>query len=60
MCCLKALRSLVLSCGVVWCDNNGVSRCSSVGGVIHKVISKLLIVLLVWIILWIELWVVGK
>ena len=43
MCCLRALRSLVLlSCGSA--GNNKVVRCNSVVVVIHKVVGGLWIV----------------
>ena len=38
-------------------QNKDVSKCNSVGIVIHKVISKVWIVLKVWMVLWIELWI---
>ena len=41
-------------------QNKDVSRCNSVGIVIHKVIGGLWIVWGVWIILGMELWMVGK
>ena len=38
-------------------QNKDVSKCNSVGGVIHKVISKVWIILKVWMVLWIGLWI---
>ena len=54
MCCLRALRSLVLSwCGVACKDNNKVIDAGTTE-LLTGLLIGLLIVLLVWMVLWIE------
>ena len=53
MCCLRALRSLVLLCGVVCKDNSKVIDAGTTE-LLTGLLIGLLIVLLVWMVLWIE------